>query len=39
MNVNTTPIITLNASAVLPELRPIAIRNTIVENTPERKLT
>src|SRR6476619_7369023 len=38
VNVSTTPIITLKASAALPEIR-VAMTNTIVENTPDRKLT
>ena len=39
MKVSTTPIITLKASAALPDVSTDAITNTIVESTPDRKFT
>ena len=39
VNVRTTPIITLNVAAALPFAIFVAAMNTIVEITPDRKLT
>src|SRR6476659_3637794 len=39
VNVRTTPIITLNVAAALPLAIFVAAMNTIVDSTPDRKLT